>query len=185
MREEANGKSPESCTLALLSREPAGRIPTRSAGAVFFEATLTMRPGDELPSGPMLGEPTPGARFYSLTRTDDLASGTHKISCEIRALHLDPLTAALNTVLRSVTVRAALAEAVLETRALRLAEPSVTPDYLVEKLARQLLQYGLRPTFGPSWAPVAGADISIGTRGREEDLQTFLHSYPGWKLLYL
>ncbi len=183
MREEATGKSLDRRTLALLSGEPAGRIPTRSAGAVFFEATLTMRPGDELPSGPILGEPTPGARFYYLARTNDPASGVHRISCEIRALHHDPLTAALNTVLRSVTARAALAEAVLETRALRLAGPSVTPDYLVEKLRRQLLQYGLRPTFGPSWAPVAGADVSVGTRGREEELQAFLHSYPGWKLL--
>ncbi|MBA4115897.1 MAG: hypothetical protein H0X71_05555 [Rubrobacter sp.] len=183
MSEGPTGKSLERSTLALLPGEPAGRIPTRSAGAVFFEATLTMRPGEEIPSGPILGEPTPGARFYSLTRTDDPTSGTYKISCEIRALHLNPLTAALNTVLRSVTVHAALAEAVLEARALRLAEPSVTPDYLVEKLARQLLQYGLRPTFGPSWAPVAGADVSVGTRGREEELQAFLHSYPGWKLL--
>ncbi len=183
MREKATGKSRERHTLALLSGEPAGRISTRSAGAVYFEATFTMRPGEAIPAGPILGEPTPGARFYSLTQTNDSASGAHKISCEIRALHYDPLAAALNTALRFVTARAALAEAVLETRALRLAEPSGTPDYLVKKLARQLLQYGLRPTFGPFWTPGAGADVSVGSRGREEDLQAFLYSYPDWKLL--
>jgi hypothetical protein len=183
VREEATGKSHDRRTLALLSGEPAGRISTRSAGAVYFEATLTMRPGEAIPSGPILGEPTLSTRFYSLTRTNDSASGACKISCEIRALHHDPLATALNTVLRSVTAYAALAEAVLETRALRLAEPSVTPDYLVEKIARQLLQYGLRPTFGPFWTPVAGADVSVGTRGREEDLGALLYSYPSWELL--
>lgn len=183
MHEETTGKSHDRRTLALLSGEPAGRISTRRAGVVYFEATLTMRPGETIPSGPILGEPTPGTRFYSLTRSNDSASGACKISCEIRALHHDPLATALNTVLRSVTAHAALAEAVLETRALRLAEPSVTPAYLVEKLARQLQQHGLHPTFGPFWTPVAGADVAVGSRGREEDIQALLYSYPGWKLL--
>jgi hypothetical protein len=58
----------------------------------------------------------PGAKFCFLVQTDHLESATRKISCEIRALYPEQLNGALDAVLRSVTVHAALTEAVLETR---------------------------------------------------------------------
>lgn len=165
----------------MLPGEPAGKISTRNAGAIAFRATLTRHSGEEIPSCPVLEDPAPGARFYSLARTEDGASAAQEISCEIRALYARELTAALDAVLRSVTAHAALTEALLETRAIRLADPSVTPAPLVEELARQLWGAGLRVSFGSSWTPTPGADASVGTRGLEGSFETFLRVHPAWR----
>jgi hypothetical protein len=174
-------EAPERAILALLPEEPAGRISTGSAGAISFWAALSRRPDEERRGVPVLGDPPPGARFYSLARTRDAASGNTEISCEIRALHVGQLTGALEAVLRSVAAHAALTEAVLETRAVRLANPSA-PSPLVETLARQLSDAGLRPSFGPSWTPAPGADLSVGTRGLEDVFETVLATHPTWRL---
>lgn len=95
------------------------------------------------------------------------------------------LTAALDTALRSVTSHAALTEAVLETCVVRLASPSETPTPLVQELVQELAQRisstGLCVTYGPSWTPVFGADVSIGTRGLEETFEAFLRASPEWQ----
>ena len=132
---------------------------------------------------PILGDPPPGARFYFLVCTRDATYGNTEISCEIRALHVEQLTGALEAVLRSVTAYAALTEAVLETRAVRLADPSTAPPQLVEALARQLSDAGLLPSFGPSWTPASGAHLSVGTRGLEDAFETFVASNPVWRRL--
>ena len=142
-----------------------------------------MRPGEEIPSDPILGDPPPGARFYSLSQTSDTVFATRRISCEIRALHDEQLAAAVDAALRSVTAHAALAEAILETSVVRLAGPSSPPAMLVEELARQLSEYGLDASFGSSWTSAADADVSIGVRGVEDDLEAFLRSHPAWRLL--
>jgi hypothetical protein len=134
-----------------------------------------------MPAGPILDNPMPGSRFYSLVQTEDATSATHQVSCEIRALHVEQLTGALDAALRSVTAYAALTEAVLETRAVRLADPTTPPAALVEGLARQLWGANLPVTFGPSWTPIAGADISVGARGLEDALETFLREHPTWQ----
>jgi hypothetical protein len=164
----------------LLPEEPAGRISTRNAGAISFRATLKRRPGDGIHSGPLLGDPSPGARFYSLVRTDDPVLATSQISCEIRALHNAHLTAALDAALRAVTAHAALTEAMLEMCIFRLASPSETPASLVQELAQRISGAGLRVTFGPSWTPTPDADASIGTRGLEDTFETFLQAPPKW-----
>lgn len=164
--------------LALLPGEPAGRISTRSAGAVSLRVALTVRPGTETSSEPILCAPVPSARYYSLAVGYDPASATRRISCEIRALHNEQLTAALDAALRSVTAHAALTEAVLETQAVRLADPSVTSPVLAKEVARQLSEYGLRPSFGPSWTPAPGADASVGARGLEEALEGIFRAHP-------
>ena len=175
--------APEGGILALLPEEPAGRISTRNAGAIYFRAILSQRPDGERHAVPILGDPPPGARFYSLACAFDAGSGYREISCEIRALHVEQLTGALDAVLRSVAAHVALTEAVLETRAVRLADPSAAPSQLVEMLARQLSGVGLRPSFGSSWVPVPGADLSVGTRGLAEALETFVDANPTWRRL--
>jgi hypothetical protein len=171
--------------LAPLPEEAAGRISTRNAGAISFRAMLSWHPGKGLPAGSTLDEPPPGARFYSLVQAENLESATREISCEIRALHPAELTGALDAVLRSVTAHAALSEALLETCAVRLAEPSEAHPVLVEALARQVSAFGLCVSSGPSWAPTPGADISVGTRGLEEELERFLRSHSDWWLMGL
>ncbi len=162
--------------LALLYEEPAGRIFTRNAGAISFEATLYWHPDDGVPSGPILDDPIPGVRFFSLVETEDVTLATRRISCEIRALYAEQLTAGLDAALRSVTTHAARTEAVLEWRTVRLADPLVAPAVLVEELARQLWDAGLSVSFGPSWAPTAGATISVGAMSLEDALESFLRA---------
>ena len=166
--------------LALLPEETAGRISTRNAGAIFFRARLSWHPGEGIPAGSTLGEPTSGARFYSHVQNDYLESATREISCEIRALCPEELTGALDAVLRSVTAHAALSEAVLETRTVRLANPSEADPRLAEALAWQLSDFGLCVGSGPSWVPAPDADISVGTRGFGEVLERFLRSHHDW-----
>lgn len=166
----------------MLPEEPAGRISTGNAGAISFRAILWGRHDEERRDVPVLGDPPLGARFYSLVRTRDDATDNTEISCEIRALHVEQLTGALEAVLRSVAAHAALTEAVLETRVVRLADPSA-PSPLVETLARQLSDAGLHPSLGPSWTPAPGADLSVGTRGLEDAFETFLAAHPAWRLL--
>ena len=134
-----------------------------------------------MPAGLTLDDPTPGARFCFLVQTDHPESATRKISCEIRALYAEQLTGALDALLRSVTVHAALTEAVLETRIVRLADPSEAHPALAETLARQLSDFGLHVSSGPSWIPAPGADVSIGTQGSGGMLERFLWSHSGWR----
>jgi hypothetical protein len=134
-----------------------------------------------MPNCCVLGEPAVDARFYSLTQIDDAASSTRHVSCEVRALRAGQLADALDDALRSVTVHAALTEAVLETRAVRLAEPTVPVVALVEDLARQLWNAGLPVSFGPSWTPAPDADLSVGIRGLEGALEAFLRAHPTWR----
>ena len=178
MKEEAPG---ERLVPALLSGESAGRISTRNAGAVSFSATIKWRSSVDMPGGFVLGFPPPGVRFYSLINNEDTLSATQEISCEMRALYERDLTSALDGALRSVSVHAALTEATLETRAVRLTTPTVAPPTLVEELARQLWNVGLSVSFGPSWTPAPGADVSVGTGGSEEAMREFFHTHPAWQ----
>jgi hypothetical protein len=123
----------------------------------------------------------PGAKFCFLVQTDHIESATRKIFCEIRALYPEQLNGALDAVLRSVTVHAALTEAVLETRVVRLADPSEAHPALAETLARQLSDRGLPVSFGPSWIPAPGADVSVGIQGSGGVLERFLWSHSGWR----
>jgi hypothetical protein len=127
-----------------------------------------------------------GARFYYLTQADadDTAAATRHVSCEIRALHAGQLTDALDGALRSVTAHATLTEAVLETRAVRLADPTAPSAALVEELARQLWSAEIPVSFGPSWTPTPGADVSVGSRGLEEALDAFLLAHPAWRRFF-
>ena len=167
--------------LVLLPGDPSGRISTVNAGAISFEATLAYRPGEERPDRPTIEAlRLPGAKLCHPHNSDG-PSGTHRLSCEIRALRASHLAAALDVVLRRVTEHAALAEAVLETRAVRLAATTAPPAVLVERLARHLWEAGLRVSFGPSWAPApAGTGISVGTRGLDPALEGSLREHPAW-----
>jgi hypothetical protein len=176
-----DGKEPRR-VVALLSEEPAGRISTSNAGAISFEATLKWRPDDGIPARLVLDGLAPGARFYSLVQAEDTVSAVRRVSCEVRAFYAKQLTSALDVLLRSVTTHAAQSEAVLEARTVRLADPAVTSATLVEALARQLWDAGFPVSFGPSWKPALDADVSIGTRGLEEDFEAFLLTRPAWKL---
>ena len=113
---------------------------------------------------------------------EDGCAEWRRISCEIRALRAGDLAAALDEVLRAVVALATLAEAVLEACAVCLAEPATPRAPLVQGLARDLWSAGLPVSFGPSWTPAPGADIAVGARGLEVELEHFLREHPAWQL---
>ena len=48
----------------------------------------------------------------------------------------------------------------------------------------RLSNAGLRPSFGPSWTLLSpGADLSVGTWGLEDALETFVAARPAWRRL--
>ena len=166
--------------VVLLTGEPAGKISTTSAGVALLEATLCARTGYAPPSVLELHTPPPGARLRLAARETEPASSECRFSCEVRALRAGALAAALDGLLRALTAHAALADAVLEARYVRLAEPVVHPAPLVEALARDLWSAGFRVSFGPSWtaAPAGGAAVGIG--GLEGPFECFLREHPAW-----
>ena len=83
--------------------------------------------------------------------------------------------------MRSVVAHAALTEAVLESHTVRLADPTATSSPLVETLARQLSDAGLRTSFGFSWTPAPNADLSVGIRGLEAAFESFVAANPVWR----
>ena len=172
--------SPVHFAVALLAEEPAGKIPTVSAGVARVEAALSCRPGDAPPPVPRLPEPPPGAVFIPAWEGDP-ASATYRFSCEVRALRAAALAAALEGILRAVTARAALADAVLEARATRYAEPIVYPAPLVDRFARDLWEAGIRVSFGPSWVPNRDGGLAVGSGGSKGEIESFLRDHPAWR----
>ena len=166
--------------VALLPEEPAGKIPTVSAGVAHVEAGLSCRHGDTPPTVPQLPEPPPGVVFVPAWEGDP-ASATYRFSCEVRALRAAALAAALEGILRAVTAHAALADAVLEARAIRSVEPVVYPAPLVERLARDLWEAGFRVSFGPSWVPNLDGGLAVGSGGSEGEIECYLCDHPVWR----
>lgn len=164
--------------MALLPGERAGKVCTVSVGAISVEATLYVRPGENLPP-PILPDPSPGVRYHAIRRNGD--RGAHRLYCEMRAVSEAVLAAAVDDLLRALSAHAALAGAVLETRVVRLCEPLVPDALLVGGIARALRSAGLGVSFGPSWTPASGASVCVGASGREREIERFFREHCGWQ----
>lgn len=140
-------------------------------------------PGD-LPPCTLPGPPA-GARFCSPVLAEDPAQSRRRFSRKVHALSPLALAAALDGLLRFVTVHAALADAELEARAVRQAEPAVYAVGLVEAFARDLWEAGFTVSFGPSWTPAPGVSVAVGVRDIEEDLEKFLGDHVRWQAAWL
>lgn len=164
--------------------EPAGTIATRTAGVAEFGATLVWDRDEDAP--PSLTLPAlPGTVRCSVVESDTPGEDPRReILGEIRAMTERDLGLALETVLRSLTVAAALSEALMEARVLRLTPPRATPSRTVQTLALDLWAAGFRVRFGPSWTPARdGAAVALGFRGAEaEELARFLGGHPSWEM---
>jgi hypothetical protein len=152
--------------LALLSGEPAGRIPTRTPGAVRFEATLTWQNLEEAVQRNIC-PPLPGSVKAFISESGE-PGGVRYISGEILAFAEEELESALDSILQEVSSTAALSEAVLEMHCVRVAHPRVAARDALERLARGLWEGGLGVRFGPCWTPLyGGAEVAVGIRGAE------------------
>ena len=109
-----------------------------------------------------------------LTESPGTDGVSRLLTGELRALRDRDLASALDLLLRAITAKATLTDAVLETRVLRMVDPSPANDSLVCGMARELWSAGFRVTFGPSWEPVADADLVLGTGGPGSALERFI-----------
>lgn len=171
-------------TVALLPDEPACTVATRTAGVVEFTATLSWRSAGEMPENyvtsslPEFGE---DCVRYSLRETGDNERAVRFVSGEISSLEEESLGAALDAVFRAVGGVAALSEAVLETRAIRIAAPRQTPARLVERLGRDLSEAGFEVSFAPAWTSTNGADLGVGAAGMRREVEDFFAHKAGWR----
>lgn len=161
--------------------EQAGTIATRTAGLVEFRATLTCRRPEDMPPVPTLPMLPEGVRS-SVVETDDPGEGRREILGEILALSERDVGSALEAALRSMTITAALSDALLETRAARVTPPGSAPAGTLQALALDLWNAGFRVRFAPSWTPVPDGRIGLGVRGAEEELRRFLEAHPSWEM---
>jgi len=157
-------------------------VATHSAGLIEFSAALSYRRAEEMPEALALVA-LPDTVHCSFVETIDLEEDRREILGEILALSETELGFALETVLRSLTITAALSEAVLQTRAARVAPVRHTPAAALQTLALDLRDAGFGARFAPTWTPVAEGAIGLGIRGAEHELERFLEAHPTWMVI--
>jgi len=133
-----------------------------------------------VPRAPTLAALPDTARL-SVVETEDPAENRREILGEILALSERDLGSALESVLRSLTITAALSDAVLETRAARVRPPRPATAPVLQALALDLRDAGFRVRFGPSWMPVVEGAVGLGVLGAEQELWNFLRAHPSWR----
>lgn len=167
------------------TREPAGTVATRAAGLIEFSATLLPRRGEDLPKAPTLEDLPPSARC-SVLETDAAGckpAGEREILGEILALSEGDLGRALEGILRSLSIAAALSDAVLETRAARVRPARAVPAAGLQTLALDLRDAGFGVRFAPTWTPLAEGELGLGVLGAERELEGFLQEHPSWSMV--
>lgn len=118
-------------------------------------------------------------RIVESTGTDETS---RFVEGEIRGHDNERLADGLSEILRTLTTKAALSEAVLETRTAWLAVPWAARSAAVERTALELWEAGFRVTFGSSWIPVSDADLAVGTGGSSGELEDFFRGDAVWKV---
>jgi hypothetical protein len=162
--------------------DPAGTIATSTAGQIELSVTLFWDRVEDMPRAPTLPA-LPETVRSSIIETDDPATLRREILGEILALTEGDLGSALEKLLRSLTIAAALSDAVLETRAARLTPPRPAPTTALQALALDLWDAGFEVRFAPSWTPVPEGAVGLGVLGAERDVERFLKEHPSWKAL--
>ena len=100
---------------------------------------------------------------------------------EILALSERDLGSALEAVLRSLTIAAALSDAIIETSAARSRTPCPAPASALQGMAIDLWDAGFGVRFAPSWTPVPPGALGLGVSGSEQGLMGFLAAHPSWR----
>ena len=144
-------------------------IPTRTPGAVRFEATLTWKRRKDAVLGDILPYRPASKSVKVLASETDGIDGVRHISGEVRAFVEEDIQGTLDPILSTITSTAASSEAVLEVRCFRLARPRVVRRATLERLARGLWKAGLGVRFGACWTPLRdGEEAAVGIRGAED-----------------
>jgi hypothetical protein len=123
----------------------------------------------------------PRSARCSVVETDDGA--TREILGEILALSEADLGFALENVLRSLTIAAALADAILATSAARLEPVRPAPAGPLQTLALDVLEAGFPVRFAPTWTPLSEGEIGLGVGGAEGRMRAFIDAHPSWGMV--
>lgn len=163
--------------IGLLDGEPAGLILTRTAGAVTVEATLEWPPGEEGVSlAGLMPELDRGTVVGSLREFS--GSGFTGVTGTLRSFEEENLHSVVDGALRVLSSTAAIHEAVLRARALRISRASYPEADVVQALARRLWASGLRVSFGASLSPaIPGTDVMLGCRNARGEIVESLAGY--------
>ena len=132
-----------------------------------------------MPREPTLRALPPSARC-SVVETDLRA--TREILGEILALSEADLGSALENVLRSLTIAAALADAILKTSAARLEPVRSAPAGPLQTLALDVLEAGFPVRFAPTWTPLSEGEVGLGVGGAERRMRAFIGTHPSWSM---
>lgn len=162
--------------------DPAGTIATRTAGLAEVRATFSWDRPQDAPAGTLLPDVSAIARSVrcELAETPLPCGTAREVSGTVLALTEEDLGSALESVLRGITAAAALSDALLESRVLRVARPRATPQDVLEALALDLWAAGFSVRFAPSWKPVPAGTVALGGGGDEDGLGDFLANHPAW-----
>ena len=133
-----------------------------------------------MPVKPTLRDLPAGTRL-SVVETDD-GAGTREILGEILALSEADLGRALENVLRSLTIAAALEDAILETSAARLEPVRPAPAGPLQTLALDVVEAGFSVRFAPTWTPLSEGELGLGVGGDEGSLRHFIGAHPSWSM---
>jgi hypothetical protein len=98
------------------------------------------------------------------------------------ALSEADLGSALENVLRSLTIAAALADATLETSATRQQPVRPAPAGPLQTLALDVREAGFPVRFAPTWTPLSEGELGLGVGGAEESLRAFIVAHPSWSM---
>ncbi|MGF1471917.1 MAG: hypothetical protein ACFB50_09285 [Rubrobacteraceae bacterium] len=161
--------------------EPAGKIITSGPGSVEVWASLVWRSREEVPRHGLL-PPIPAKAGSLLVESLGGEPPSRLVTGELRAYSDRCLAETLDLVLRTLVSKAALTEAQLETRVVRLTGPHAPQAQLVQTMARELWGAGIRVTFGPSSEPVSDADLSVGAGGAGDVLENVICESGTWEL---
>ena len=118
----------------------------------------------------------------SVVETDDIEKCRREILGGILALSEADLGSAMETLLRSLTVAAALSDAVLKTRATLVAPVRAAPAETLQALALDVRGAGFPVRFAPTWTTLSEGEIGLGISGAEEELRNFLRAHPSYRL---
>lgn len=163
--------------IGLLDGEPAGLISTRTAGAVTVEATLEWPAGEEGVSVAGLMPDLEREMVVGSLR-ESSGPGFTGVTGTLRSLEEENLNSVVDGVLRILSCTAAIHEAVLRARALRISRVSYPEADVVQTLARRLWDSGLRASFGASLSPaIPGADVMLGCRNARGEIVESLAGY--------
>ncbi len=120
----------------------------------------------------------------TITEKTDQEAVRREISGEVAAFETRQLSRLLEETLRTLTEFAALSDAVLEVRTVRVSHTIEVASGVVRQVARDLCSGGHRVEVGPSWSRKMPLEAIMGIGvGEASGVADFVRSCPAWTVV--